>query len=150
MTQRGFSLIELLIVITIIAALAAFVAPKYFSRIAISQQQVARAQIDNLDKALTQYRLDTGHYPTAGQGLAALDGAPPGETRWRGPRRRGQSAVPARFVWPRRPAWRRRRRCRHQEYRLINRPNGRRHPFKNILLNLTNSSMPTNHLKEAK
>lgn len=85
MMHRGFSLIELLIVVTIIAALATFVAPKYFSRITISQQQVARAQIDNLDKALTQYRLDTGHYPTAGQGLAALDTAPPNETRWRGP-----------------------------------------------------------------
>lgn len=85
MSQRGFSLIELLIVITILAMLAAFVAPKYFSRITISQQQVARAQIDNLDKALTQYRLDTGHYPSPTQSLAALNTAPLGEARWRGP-----------------------------------------------------------------
>lgn len=85
MTARGFSLIELLIVVAILAMLAAFVAPKYFSRIDIAQQQVARAQIDNLDKALTQYRLDTGHYPTASQGLAALEAAPPGVERWHGP-----------------------------------------------------------------
>lgn len=88
MTQsnpRGFTLIELLIVITIIAMLAAFVGPKYFSRISRSQQQVARAQIDNLDKALTQYRLDTGHYPSASDGLTALNAAPAGEARWRGP-----------------------------------------------------------------
>lgn len=84
-SQRGFTLIELLIVITIIAMLAAFVGPKYFSRISLSQQQVARAQIDNFDKALTQYRLDTGHYPSASDGLAALDTAPAGEARWHGP-----------------------------------------------------------------
>lgn len=84
-SRRGFTLIELLIVITIIAMLAAFVAPKYFSRIELSQRQVARAQIDNLDKALTQYRLDTGHYPSAGDGLTALDAAPSGEWRWHGP-----------------------------------------------------------------
>lgn len=83
--QYGFSLIELLIVVSIIAMLAGFVAPKYFSRIAISERQVARAQIDNLDKAVTQYRLDTGHYPDAAQGLQALGTAPFGETRWRGP-----------------------------------------------------------------
>lgn len=83
--QYGFSLIELLIVVAIIAMLAGFVAPKYFSRIAISERQVARAQIDNLDKAMTQYRLDTGHYPDAAQGLQALVSAPSGETRWRGP-----------------------------------------------------------------
>lgn len=83
--QYGFSLIELLIVVAIIAMLAGFVAPKYFSRIAISERQVARAQIDNLEKAMTQYRLDTGRYPDAAQGFQALASAPSGENRWRGP-----------------------------------------------------------------
>lgn len=85
MRQRGFSLIELLAVVTILGMLAAFVAPKYFSRIAFSQREIARAQIDNLDKALIQYRLDTEHYPDAVQGLAALRSQPSGENRWRGP-----------------------------------------------------------------
>jgi len=85
MRQQGFTLLELLVVIVIIGLLAAFVAPRYFSQIGKSQQQIARAQIDSLDKALVQYRIDTGHYPTQEQGLAALDARPAGESQWRGP-----------------------------------------------------------------
>jgi len=85
MTQRGFTLLELLVVIVIIGLLAAFVAPRYFSQVGKSQQQIARAQIDSLEKALVQYRIDTGHYPTQEQGLAALNIQPAGEPQWRGP-----------------------------------------------------------------
>lgn len=85
MRQEGFTLLELLVVIVIIGLLAAFVAPHYFSQIGKSQQQIARAQIDSLDKALDQYRIDTGHYPTQEQGLAALNVPPAGEPQWRGP-----------------------------------------------------------------
>ena len=85
MKQRGFTLLELLVVIVIIGLLAAFVAPKYFSQIGKSEAQVARAQLDSFDKALDQYRIDTGHYPTAEQGLAALNAQPASETLWRGP-----------------------------------------------------------------
>lgn len=85
MKQRGFTLLELLVVIVIIGLLAAFVAPKYFSQIGKSQSQVARAQLDSFDKALDQYRIDTGHYPTAEQGLAALNAQPTNEPLWRGP-----------------------------------------------------------------
>ena len=85
MKQRGFTLLELLVVIVIIGLLAAFVAPRYFSQIGKSQQQVARAQIDSLEKALDQYRIDTGHYPSQEQGLAALNVQPAAEPQWRGP-----------------------------------------------------------------
>jgi general secretion pathway protein G len=85
MKQRGFTLLELLVVVVIIGLLAAFVAPRYFSQIGKSQSQIARAQIDSFDKALDQYRIDTGHYPTTEQGLAALNAQPANEPLWRGP-----------------------------------------------------------------
>lgn len=50
-----------------------------------SEIKVARAQIDALEKALDQYRLDTGHYPTTEQGLNALMAKPASEARWAGP-----------------------------------------------------------------
>jgi general secretion pathway protein G len=83
--QCGFTLLELLVVIVIIGLLAAYVGPKYFTQIGKSQVQVARAQIEGFDKALDQYRIDIGHYPTSEQGLAALSAAPANEPRWRGP-----------------------------------------------------------------
>ena len=83
--QTGFTLLELLVVIVIIGLLAAFVAPKYFSQIGRSQTQVARAQINAFDKALDQYRLDTGHYPSTDQGLVALFTQPSNEGAWHGP-----------------------------------------------------------------
>jgi general secretion pathway protein G len=82
---RGFTLLELLVVIVIIGLLAGFVAPRYFSQIGKSEVQVARAQIDSLDKALDQYRLDTRRYPTAEQGLKALIERPSSEPQWNGP-----------------------------------------------------------------
>lgn len=83
--ENGFTLLELLVVLLIIGLLAGFVGPKYFSQIGKSQTQVARAQIDAFDKALDQYRLDTGHFPSTEQGLAALIAAPANEPMWRGP-----------------------------------------------------------------
>ena len=70
--QRGFTLLELLVVIVIIGLLAGYVAPKYFSQVGKSETQVARAQIDALEKALDHYRLDKRRYPTSEEGLAAL------------------------------------------------------------------------------
>jgi general secretion pathway protein G len=85
MKQRGFTLLELLVVIAIIGLLAGYVAPRYFSQVGKSQVSVAKAQIDALEKALDQYRLDTGHYPTTEQGLGALAARPPNEPKWNGP-----------------------------------------------------------------
>src|SRR5262245_7072262 len=82
---RGFTLLELLVVMVIIGLLASYVGPKYFGQIGKSEVKVARAQIDALDKALAQYRLDVGHFPTTEQGLPALVAAPSGEAKWAGP-----------------------------------------------------------------
>ena len=83
--QRGFTLLELLVVMVIIGLLAGIVAPQYFSQLGKSNAKVAKAQIESFGQALDQYRLDVGQYPTAEQGLAALR-APPGNTpKWQGP-----------------------------------------------------------------
>jgi general secretion pathway protein G len=70
--NRGFTLLELLVVIVIIGLLAGYVAPRYFSQVGKSEIQVAKAQIDSLEKALDQYRLDNRRYPTSEEGLAAI------------------------------------------------------------------------------
>ncbi|MDO8294087.1 MAG: type II secretion system major pseudopilin GspG [Gallionella sp.] len=81
----GFTLLELLVVMVIIGMLAGFVGPKFFAQIGKSQVKTARAQIDALEKALDQYRLEVGHYPSTEQGLAALNERPSGEAKWSGP-----------------------------------------------------------------
>ena len=83
--QRGFTLIELLVVVLIIGLLAGFVAPRYFAQIGRSEVNVAKAQIDALEKALDQYRLDTGRYPSTELGLNALMERPANEPSWAGP-----------------------------------------------------------------
>jgi general secretion pathway protein G len=83
--QAGFTLLELLVVMVIIGLLASYVGPKYFAQIGKSEVKTAKAQIDSLGKALDQYRLDTGHYPSTENGLAALNAAPADELKWQGP-----------------------------------------------------------------
>jgi len=82
---KGFTLLELLVVIVIIGLLAGYVAPRYFSQVGRSEVQVARAQIDSLEKALDQYRLDNRAYPTNEQGLDALVTKPADALAWNGP-----------------------------------------------------------------
>ena len=69
----------------IIGLLAGYVGPKYFAQIGKSEIKATKAQIDALEKALDQYRLDVGHYPNTEQGLASLMKRPAGESRWQGP-----------------------------------------------------------------
>ena len=83
--SRGFTLLELLVVMVIIGLLAGYVGPKLFAQIGKSETKVARAQIDALQKALDQYRIDTGRYPVTAQGLAGLVQRPADEPRWSGP-----------------------------------------------------------------
>ena len=83
--SRGFTLLEVLVVLVILGLLTAYVAPKYFAQVGKSEVKAARAQIDSLEKALDQYRIDIGHYPSNEQGLAALVTKPGDEPRWDGP-----------------------------------------------------------------
>lgn len=83
--DRGFTLLELLVVMVIIGLLAGYVAPRYFAQVGKSEVKAARAQIDAFEKALDALRLDIGHYPTTEQGLDALIKAPANETKWQGP-----------------------------------------------------------------
>src|SRR5438046_4089269 len=83
--SKGFTLLELLVVIVIIGLLAGYGAPRYFSQVGKSEIQVARSQIDALEKALDQFRLDNRRYPTAEEGLEALMTKPAAVTTWTGP-----------------------------------------------------------------
>jgi general secretion pathway protein G len=82
---RGFTLLELLVVMVIIGLLAGYVGPKLFGQIGKSETKAAKAQLDALQKALDQYRIDVGHYPSSEQGLAALLAKPADEPKWSGP-----------------------------------------------------------------
>jgi general secretion pathway protein G len=84
-STAGFTLLELLVVIVIIGLLAGLVAPRYFDQVSKSNTKIAKAQIDSLEKALDEYRLDVGSYPTTEQGLEALNTRPQNIEKWAGP-----------------------------------------------------------------
>lgn len=83
--QQGFTLLELLVVLMIIALLAGFVGPRFFSQADQAKDKTAVSQMKSLSQALGQYRLDVGQYPTEAQGLKALTERPSGVKNWRGP-----------------------------------------------------------------
>ncbi len=82
--ERGFTLLELLIVMMILGLLAALVGPKLFPKLGKGKQHAAKAQIELFGEALDQFRLDTGRYPTTSEGLEALI-RNPGVEGWDGP-----------------------------------------------------------------
>jgi general secretion pathway protein G len=83
--EKGFTLIEMLIVMVILGLLAALVGPRMFGKVGKSRQKAAKAQIALFETALDAYRLDTSRYPTSDQGLQALRVKPSGVERWDGP-----------------------------------------------------------------
>lgn len=85
-SRAGFTLLEILVVIVVIAVLAGLVAPNVFKHVGEAKNVTARSQIEMLGAALDGYRLDTGGYPATTEGLGALWQAPNQDKRaWKGP-----------------------------------------------------------------
>ncbi len=86
--RRGFTLIEIMVVVIILGLLAVLVAPRVIGKLAVAKDKAARAQIELLGTALDSYRLDNGSYPSTQQGLDALWTKPvtsPEPRNWAGP-----------------------------------------------------------------
>ena len=86
--RRGFTLLEVLVVLMVIALLAALVGPQIVGRVSEARSTAAKTQLELFGLALDNYRLDNGSYPTTEQGLAALRERPrrgPAPLNWRGP-----------------------------------------------------------------
>lgn len=86
--RHGFTLLELIVVIAIIATLVSVVAPQVIGNVGAAKVSAARSQIDAFSIALEAYRLDNDVYPTTEQGIPALRVSPlsgPAPRNWRGP-----------------------------------------------------------------
>ncbi|NOS88066.1 MAG: type II secretion system major pseudopilin GspG [Methylococcaceae bacterium] len=92
-TQAGFTLLELLVVLGIIAMLAGIVGPQVMKHMGESKTKAAKVQIEDLAATLDMYKLDLGRYPTSTEGLQALIESPEGAKRWNGPYLR-KSTIP--------------------------------------------------------
>jgi general secretion pathway protein G len=84
-SQAGVTLIEMLVVVTIIALFAALVAPRMLGRADAARRTAARSQINSFMTALGAYKLDTGQFPTTEMGLNALRVKPENVLQWNGP-----------------------------------------------------------------
>jgi general secretion pathway protein G len=87
-SRGGFTLIEILVVVTVLAILAALVGPSVFRHLSTAKNSAASSQMEMLGAALDAYRLDNGRYPTTAQGLEALRTKPTAEPlprNWQGP-----------------------------------------------------------------
>lgn len=85
LVTRGFSLIELLLVLVILAVLAALVVPKFTNRTEQARTTAAKTDIANLETALDAFEIDVGRYPSSDEGLKALLEPPASVQDWRGP-----------------------------------------------------------------
>lgn len=104
--QKGFTLLELLVVLGIIALLAGIVGPQVMKHMGASKTKAAMVQVADLSSALDMYKLDVGRYPSTEQGLQALVEKPGDVNRWNGPYLR-KSKIPLdpwqnpyRYVYP--------------------------------------------------
>jgi general secretion pathway protein G len=82
---RGFTLVELLVVLAILGLLATLVGPRVMSTLSGAKSKTARLQIEDLSGALDIYRLEVGRYPTSAEGLDALVEKPGDAKNWNGP-----------------------------------------------------------------
>ncbi len=88
-SEAGFTLVEILVVITIIGLIMAIVGPRVLNYLGESKVKAARIQIESLGSALDLYYLDMGRYPNSSDGLAALVQRPGNAEEWNGPYLKG-------------------------------------------------------------
>lgn len=88
--QRGFTLLELLVVLAILGLLVGLVAPAALRQLGSAKEKIAHQSIERLAGVLDIYKLDVGSYPTTEQGLQALITRPSGLGRWNGPYLKGE------------------------------------------------------------
>lgn len=81
----GFTLVELLVVLVILGLLAGLVGPMVLNRLGGAKSDTAQVQIQDLERAAELFKLDTGRFPSAEEGLQALVRQPPGVAGWNGP-----------------------------------------------------------------
>ena len=84
-SEKGFTLIELIVVLVILGLLAAVVGPNVYRKLAQSKDKIAKIQITEIEGALHMFSFDMGRYPTTPEGLDALVRNPTGSDSWRGP-----------------------------------------------------------------
>ena len=82
---RGFSLLELLVVLLLLGAFAGIFAPKIFGQAEKAKRNAAKLEIDQIGQGLDLFKLEIGRFPTSQEGLAALVTAPSGVSNWNGP-----------------------------------------------------------------
>ena len=83
--QRGFTLLEIVIVLVILGTIMAVLAPKVFQNTGKANQQLAKVKMEQIAGQLEIMRLEVGRYPTSQEGLRALMEQPPGMDKWGGP-----------------------------------------------------------------
>jgi general secretion pathway protein G len=88
--ERGFTLLELLVVLAILGLLIGLVAPAALRQLGSAKEKIAHQSIERLAGVLDIYKLDAGTYPTTDQGLQALISRPQGAERWNGPYIKGE------------------------------------------------------------
>jgi general secretion pathway protein G len=88
--QRGFTLLELLVVLAILGLLIGLVAPAALRQLGSAKEKIAHQSIERLAGVLDIYKLDVGTYPTTDQGLQALITQPSGVAHWNGPYLKGE------------------------------------------------------------
>jgi general secretion pathway protein G len=87
--EQGFTLIEILVVITIIGLIMGLVGPRVLNYLSEAKSKAAKIQIESFASALDLYFLDTGRYPTTSEGLTALVQRPGNTLPWNGPYLKG-------------------------------------------------------------